>query len=249
MPDAAFRAAFAEHRRTEHRVGRLSASLREIVYGGNDGIVTTFAVVAGFAGAAHGDSPVQLGALAVLIFGFANLFADATAMGLGSFLSSRAERDVYAAQRAKEIGEIGRSPAFERREIVELFEEKGVARDDAEALATTYIRYPELAADFMMQHEIGLSDPGDDQPALNGLMTFVSFLVFGIIPLIPYILLPPVAGTFHLSIAATFGALILLGLLRWRVVGDGLTRAVGETVLVGGVCAAVAYAVGLAFRL
>ncbi|MFN3615593.1 MAG: VIT1/CCC1 transporter family protein [Rubrimonas sp.] len=238
-----------EGRRREHRVGRFSASLREIVYGGNDGIVTTFAVVAGFAGAAHGDSPVQLGALAVLIFGLANLFADATAMGLGSFLSSRAERDVYASHRARELRALRDGPEAERAGMVDLFRRQGVAEADARTLAATYARYPELAADFMMRHEVGLDDPGRDSAALNGLMTFLSFLSFGAIPLIPYFLLPPEIGTFRLSVAATFGALTLLGLLRWRVVGDGLARAVGETLLVGGVCAGVAWLVGLAFRL
>lgn len=249
MAEPSFSDSFAAHRRDEHRIGRFSANLKEIVYGGNDGIVTTFAVVAGFAGAASGESPVELAGIAVLIFGLANLFADGTAMGLGAFLSSRSERDVYAANRAREVREIARNPDFERREILELLMERGMRREDAETLATTYMRYPDLAADFMMQHELGLSDPSDDNPAINGLSTFLSFMAFGVIPLVPYFLLDATHATFQLSVAATFGALALLGLLRWRVTGERLVRSVGETVLVGGVCAAVAYAVGLAFRL
>jgi VIT1/CCC1 family predicted Fe2+/Mn2+ transporter len=245
-----FRARFDTHLRDEHRITRWSTNLREIVYGGNDGIVTTFAVVAGFAGAASGENAAAIGAVAVLVFGLANLFADATAMGLGSFLSSRSEQDVYGAVRAKELHEVRHNPDFERREIIQIFGEKGVTRADAETLADTYMRYPDLAADFMMQHEMGMPDPDGDNPAMNGLMTFLAFIAFGVIPLIPYLLMEPTAhDTFLVSVGATAGALVLLGLVRWRVTQESLMRCVGETVLVGGVCAAVAYAVGLAFRL
>ena len=108
-------------------------------------------------------------------------------------------------------------------------------------------RYPDYYGDFMMAYEIGMSDPDDESPAMNGLATFGSFLVFGIIPLIPYFVLEPVASTFNISVLATFGALCVLGLLRYLVIRENILRCVGETVLVGGVCASVAFAVGLAF--
>ena len=109
--------SFEAHLRDEHQIGRFSESLREIVYGGNDGIVTTFAVVAGFAGAAS-DGVAAVGTIAVLLFGLANLFADAAAMGLGAFLSSRSQQEVYDAIRAKELHEIRHNPAMERRETI-----------------------------------------------------------------------------------------------------------------------------------
>ena len=96
-----------------------------------------------------------------------------------------------------------------------------------------------------------LAPPGEADTAgaaLRGLVTFTAFVIFGLAPLLPYFLLPPVAGTFRVSVAATLAALVALGLLRWRVTAQGLLRSVGETVLVGGTCAAVAYAVGWAFR-
>jgi VIT1/CCC1 family predicted Fe2+/Mn2+ transporter len=77
-------------------------------------------------------------------------------------------------------------------------------------------------------------------------MTFLSFVFFGSAPLIPYVLMDPVPRTFGVSVFATFSALTALGLLRWKVTSQTLVRCVGETVLVGGICAAVAFAVGLA---
>jgi len=98
-------AALARHKAVEHRVGRLQEHLKQIVYGGNDGIVTTFSVVAGFAGyGAEGAATV--GGVAVLLFGLANLFADGTAMGLGEYLSSASQADVYRGVRARELGAI-----------------------------------------------------------------------------------------------------------------------------------------------
>ncbi len=235
--------------RAQHPIGRLSENLREVVYGGNDGIVTTFAVVAGFAGAAADGATAAVGAVAVLLFGLANLFADATAMGLGAFLSARSQREVYDTVRAGELREIAERPGAERREIRDLLAARGVDGPDAERLAALYLKYPDLAADFMMRHEMGMADPADENPARTGLSTFLSFVTFGTIPIAPYFFAEPVRGTFHASVLATFAALAALGVVRWRATAEPAWRAIGETLLVGGVCAAVAYGVGLAFRL
>jgi VIT1/CCC1 family predicted Fe2+/Mn2+ transporter len=235
-------------RRAQRGVGRFQELLRELVYGGNDGIVTTFAVVAGFAGAGA-EGAAEVGAVAVLLFGLANLFADATSMGLGAFLSSRSQSDVYETTRARELEEIRRNPETERAETVALLEDRGVSRADSESLADLFLRNPELMADFVMRYELGMSDPTDGpSPALEGLATFVSFVMFGAIPLLPYFLMEATAATFHTSVAATFAALVLLGLLRWRVTAMPIWRCLWETVAVGGVCAVIGYAVGLAFR-
>ncbi len=243
-----FAVRLARHKREEHRMGRVQEFLKQIVYGGNDGIVTTFAVVAGFAGfGAEGAATV--GGIAVLLFGLANLFADATAMGLGEFLSSRSEQDVYRATREKELKEIRQNPEYEKAEVIEILTDRGMEDADARAIATTMARNPEFMADFMMQYEIGMADPTGDAPAARGLMTFIAFVIFGSAPLIPYFVLDPVPGTFAVSVFATFAALVALGMLRWRVTDETLARCVGESVLVGGICAAVAYAVGVAFRM
>ncbi len=239
-----FSKEFREHLKTEHQLGRFQEFLREIVYGGNDGIVTTFAVVSGFAGASA-TGTAEVGAIAVILFGLANLFADATSMGLGAYLSSRSQADVYHAARAKEMHEIRHSPRQERAEVFEILRAKGVPDADIGAFADLYGRHPELLADFMMTHEIGMPDPRDGSPALEALATFLSFLFFGAIPLVPYFLREPTEATFHLSVAATFGALVLLGLLRWKVTTRTALRAIGETVAIGGTCAVVAYTVGV----
>jgi VIT1/CCC1 family predicted Fe2+/Mn2+ transporter len=240
--------ALARHKAAEHKIGRLQEYLKQIVYGGNDGIVTTFSVVAGFAGFGS-EAATTIGGVAVLLFGLANLFADGTAMGLGEFLSSLSERDVYQAERAKERHEIAVNPGLETAEAEEILAARGLDPADARTVARILARNPEFMADFMMQYEIGMTEAGGSGPLVRGAMTFAAFVSFGVLPLLPYFLLPPVAATFRISVLATLAALVLLGLLRWRVTTQTLWRSVGETVLVGGTCAVVAYAVGWAFRL
>lgn len=233
----------SKHRREAHGIGGLQENLRQIVYGGNDGIVTTFAVVAGFAGAGA-EGAAQMGALAVVLFGFANLFADATAMGLGEFLSSRAEQDVYHATRAQELKRQTTEAKAERLEMVTMLHLRGLSHEDADKLADQLEKHPELMADFMMTYEFGMANPEDENPAVNALYTFFSFLVFGIMPLIPYLLFDPSAETFNLSVIAAAIALTALGVLRWVAIRVGLLRCVGETLLVGGTCAIIAYFIG-----
>ena len=241
------RSTLDAHRAAEHAISPVQDYIRQIVFGGIDGIVTTFAVVAGFAGlAAEGTAGVGL--VAVLLFGLANLFADATSMGLGEFLSARSEQDVYRAVRAKERAEIDANPDMEVAETVEILRERGVGADDASAMAAILLRNPEMMADFMMQYEVGLADTTDEMPWLNGLVTFGSFVFLGAVPLLPYMIAGAGTGVFLTSCGATVLALLALGVLRWSVSLESLARCVGETLLVGAACAVVAFGVGLAFR-
>lgn len=232
------------HRREAHALGRTQEFLRQIVYGGNDGIVTTFAIVAGFAGA-QADGMAQIGGIAVLVFGLANLLADAVSMGLGEFLSGRAQRDLYTVQRNSEMNEIAQNPEQEQAELLVILQQRGLCPQDADAISRILSRNPGMMADLMMTYEFGMQDPDEDNPAVNGLITFASFIVFGAVPLLPYFLRPADDLTFQLSVLATGGALVALGLLRWNATGERPLRSVGETVLVGAICALVAYGVGV----
>ncbi|WP_340109263.1 VIT1/CCC1 transporter family protein [Pikeienuella sp. HZG-20] len=239
-------AALKLHVEQEHRIGKTQEFLKEIVYGGNDGIVTTFAIVAGFAGA-HADGVAVIGGVAVLLFGLANLFADATAMGLGAFLSVRSEQDVYRATRATELHEIKHHPEMERLETIEILLANGLSEQEAETFADILARHPEFMADFMMNYEIEMADPTGDSPAMKGAATFIAFVVFGSAPLLPYFFTAPSPGVFQASLALSILALVALGMLRWKATNETIARCVGESLLVGGICGAVAFAVGLAF--
>jgi len=225
---------------------------KEIIYGGIDGIVTTFAVVAGFAGASmSNDFTVQVSFLIVLLFGLANLFADAASMGLGNFLSVRSEKDLYNSKRAKESVLVIENHDAEMAETIQIMIKKGFSVEQAEALAHIYKTNHDYWVDFMMQHDLKMSDPRGENEIFTGLATFVSFLFFGSIPLIPFILQSEGSAllAFIFSSLGTLGALVALGFLKWRVIGTRLLPSLVEVVLVGGTAAILAYVVGTFFSL
>lgn len=223
---------------------------KEVIYGGMDGIVTTFAVVAGFAGAAlSSEQTTQLSFLIVLLFGLANLFADAASMALGNFLSVRSEKDIYNMIRGREQQNLLSNPDSERIQTISILEQKGFNPEDAATLAGIYRHNKEYWLDFMMHHKQELSDPRGENEVYTGLATFLSFLVFGSIPLLPFIFQASAdpATVFIYSSVGTFLALVTLGLLKWRVIGEKLTASLFEVVLIGGTAAVLAYFVGTFF--
>jgi VIT1/CCC1 family predicted Fe2+/Mn2+ transporter len=236
-----------EHLAQEHKQSPFSAYLKEIVYGGSDGIVTTFAVVAGFTGAG-GGAITQYGVMTVLLFGLANLFADGASMGLSDFLSSKSEADVYKKHKKKELYEIRTNPAMEKAETVEILTQKGFSKEQAQRLTEIYATNEDYWVEFMMRDELEMQNTEGDNHYLTALTTFCSFLFFGFIPLIPYVLFSQSPDIFFISIGFTAGALTLLGLLRWRVTGQTLIRSVGEVLLIGGTSAAIAFFVGTFFE-
>ncbi len=240
---------FKNHIKREHSLSTLSVYLKEIVYGGVDGIVTTFAVVAGFAGA-QGDMSTgfAISSVAVLLFGFANLFADGVSMGLGNVLSIRADKDVYTRQKRRELSEIHNNTESEMSETVHILCENGFSAEDARAMTKLYAKNPKYWADFMMSHELEMGNPEHDNPWFTGLATFIAFVLFGAIPLAPFVIWGDAERIFLVTSIFTFGALMLLGVLRWRTTHESVIRSVGEIVLLGSISATVAYMVGTFFR-
>jgi VIT1/CCC1 family predicted Fe2+/Mn2+ transporter len=236
-----------KHIREEHKISAFSTYLQEIVYGGNDGIVTTFAVVAGFAGAQN-PQVQTMGFMTVLLFGLANLFADGASMGLGNLLSMRSEQDRFIKERKKEEHEVHTNAEMEKAETIELLISKGFSKKHANELVEIYAQNKTYWIDFMMRYELEMSDPTSENPWLTALATFCAFLSFGVIPLIPYFVFRDNVNTFFYATISTFFALFLLGLLRWYITRQSIWRSVGEILLIGGLSASIAYFVGTFFK-
>lgn len=220
--------------------------LREIVYGGSDGIVTTFAVVAGFTGAnVSGSNIVGLTIGTVVLFGLANLFSDAMSMGLGDYMSLKSQEDLYHTTYEEELKHLESNTESFGNRIQEKLEEKGFTTKDAQEIVKLFHKNPEFGIEWVMQEYHDIPNPGDTNPIFSAIATIFAFLFFGFIPLIPF-----VSGSwdatqaFVISVSGVIVALILLGLLRWKVVGYGLTRALGETLLVGSLSASIAFVIG-----
>lgn len=237
-----------QHLAKDHKITPMSTYLQEIVYGGVDGIVTTFAVVAGFAGAQASSQIGDIGYMTVLLFGLANLFADASSMGLGNLLSLRSEQDRFQKERKKELHEIRNTPEVEKAETVMILRQQGFTAEQAGQLTELYATNPSYWADFMMRYELEIPDPMGENPYLTSIATFIAFQIFGVIPLLPFIFFQPGEGIFQWAIVATGSALFILGILRWYITRQSLARAVGEVLLIGSISASVAYLVGSLFN-
>jgi VIT1/CCC1 family predicted Fe2+/Mn2+ transporter len=220
---------------------KLGPFIQDVVYGGNDGIVTTFAVVAGTVGA---GMPHYI----VIILGIANLVADGTSMATGAYLSLKSERDQYFRIRKEEMEEIEDIPDIEREEIVIALEKKGFSGDSLKSATDVIVSDKDVWADTMMLEEHGLTLESTEKPMLHGFMTFVSFVVFGAIPLAPYILGIERTERFTVAIWSTFAALIVLGLTRSIVTRERLFRGPIEIVSVGALGAIVAYGIGVLLK-
>ncbi|TSC79217.1 MAG: hypothetical protein G01um101425_717 [Candidatus Peregrinibacteria bacterium Gr01-1014_25] len=226
------------HQRADIHGHRLGPFIHDIVYGGNDGIVTTFAVVAGTVGA---DLPHGI----IIILGLANLLADGTSMATGAYLSLKSELDQYERLRKEELEEIVAMPDMEREEIREIYRGKGFTGAELERVTEVITSNRDVWADTMMLEEHGLAREASAKPALHGFMTFASFVVFGAVPLVPYVIGLARENRFTVAAWSTAIALLFLGFTRSYVTRERLLRGPIEVLGVGAAGAAVAYAVGV----
>ncbi|HMK78933.1 MAG TPA: VIT1/CCC1 transporter family protein [Xanthobacteraceae bacterium] len=215
-----------------HRVNYL----RDFIYGAIDGAVTTFAIVAGVAGA-------RLPAVVVLLLGSANLVADGFAMAASNYSGTKAERDDYKRVLDLEHRHIELVPDGEREEIRQIFAAKGFIGGDLERIVDLISGDPMLWAKTMAVEEYGLA-PTQRSPALAALGTFVAFMLCGIVPLVSYL----AAGGFATCVAATSATFFCVGAIKSRWSPSPWWQSGLETLLVGMSAAAIAFAIGYGLR-
>jgi VIT1/CCC1 family predicted Fe2+/Mn2+ transporter len=224
----------------ERHGGAGSLYIGDLVYGGLDGIVTTFAVVSGVSGA-------ELGSGVILILGLANLLADGLSMATGAYLSSKSEQEYYARERAREAWEVEHFPEGEQAEMIEIYTGQGYSPQEAQALVAIQSQDAERFVETMMVQELGLL-PDERKPLLSALATFAAFVVAGALPLLVYVLglviaIDP-AAAFPTATVLSGLALFGLGAAKVRVTGRPWLRSGLEMLVVGGLAAVVAYLVG-----
>ena len=210
--------------------------LSDAVYGANDGIITTFAVVSGVAGAA-------LEPKVVLILGFANLLADGLSMAVSNYLGTKSEQEFVQEERKMEEWEIEHLPEEERKEIEEIYYEKGFRGDDLKRVVEVITSDKEIWVKEMLKEELGICQLTSDSPIKHGLATFIAFVAAGLVPLLSF-LFPLGKGAFTVSIILTALVLFTVGALRSILIARPWYRAGVEMLLVGAAAAVVAYGVG-----
>lgn len=214
--------------------------ISEFVYGGIDGAITTFAVVAGAEGA-------SLGISVVIILGLANLIADGFSMSVGNFFSTKAEMDSYERHRQVEYWEVENMREKEVQEIREIYAAKGFKGELLEQVVEVITADKDIWVDTMMKEELEMVQ-SDKTPYKTAGMTFISFILVGSVPLLSYLF----AGTgplvqqdlFLYSCILTAVALGIVGSFKSFVTEKNILIGILETLLLGGLAAFLAYFVG-----
>ena len=212
-----------------------SSYLRDWIYGGIDGSVTTFAVVTGVSGA---SLPTHI----ILILGIANLLADGFSMAASNYLGTRTERQEAEALWAREQRHIDTDAAGEREEVRQIFAAKGFSGEDLERAVGIVPSNDERWIELMLAEEYGLAR-ARRSASRAALATFSAFVLCGLVPLLPFLARLP--NPFALSMIMTACTFFAIGSARSRWLLSSWWRAGIETLGVGTIAAALAYAAGM----
>jgi VIT1/CCC1 family predicted Fe2+/Mn2+ transporter len=211
-----------------------SAVIRDIVIGMSDGLTVPFALAAGLSGIANSTAIVITG-------GLAEIAAGSISMGLGGFLAARSDAEHYASERETERREVEIIPAKEIEEVEQVLLTYGLEVKESALVAKALSKRPEAWIDFMMRFELGLEEPAPKRALKSALTIAISYVVGGMIPLAPYILIPNTGSALLFSVIFTLAALLIFGYVKGRFTGTHPVRSALQTALIGSLAAAAAF--------
>lgn len=223
---------------TPHIEHHFTASdvVRDIVIGMSDGLTVPFALAAGLSGAITSTA-------IIVTAGLAEIAAGSVAMGLGGYLAAKSDAEHYESERLREQLEVKQKPDMEAKEVAEVLQTYGLTEEESKPVIDALRKRPQSWIDFMMRFELGLEKP-DPKRALTSAVTIGgAYIAGGFIPLLPYILLSTASIALMYSIGFTLFALALFGYIKGHYTGTSQLRSAFQTVLIGGLAAAVAFAI------
>ncbi len=229
----------------KHVIATVYVGLSDFVYGGIDGAVTTFAVVAGVQGA-------QLSTTVVLILGFANLIADGFSMAAGKYSSDKAELERIDKVRRLEYESIAATPEKERDAIEHILKRNGF-KDECLQCATKIITSDnDVWVEMMMKHKHGVFDEAIF-PTKSAVVTFLAFNIVGFIPMIAYLFQSSLdtmeVNTFYVASVLTLLAMFAVGAVKSRFTDSHWLLSGLGTAGIGGVAAGLSYIIGYVLHL
>jgi VIT1/CCC1 family predicted Fe2+/Mn2+ transporter len=215
---------------------RANSVLRPIVFGANDGLVSNLALVMGVAGANPEPGIIVLA-------GIAGLLAGAFSMGVGEYISVQSQRELLDFQVAFQRHQLREVPEQERRILADIYRDRGLTEDEADHFTKRLFADPENAVRLLIFEEVGLDERSIGSPISAGVSSFLAFTLGAAIPLVPY-LLSGGGLAFGLSLGLSLAALAILGFLISRMTRRHPVYSSARQVLLGGIAAAVTFAVG-----
>jgi VIT1/CCC1 family predicted Fe2+/Mn2+ transporter len=220
---------------------RDTQSVSDAVLGGIDGCITTFAIVTASIGAGF---PAHV----ALILGFANLLADGLSMAVSNYESIKAQKEFVEATRREEEHHIRHVPEGEREEIRQIFAQKGFEGETLERVVDTITSDRRLWVDTMLVEEHGLQ-VAHPNPMKSASVTFLAFVLIGVIPLLPLLITPlGIELQLYSSVALAAAVFFAIGSLKSLFLGRPALKAGLATLVTGGSAAAIAFLVGYLLR-
>lgn len=213
-----------------------TATVRDIVIGMADGLTVPFALAAGLSGAVASSG-------LVVTAGLAEIAAGSIAMGLGGYLAAKTDLEHYASERLRELRETQHIPEREAEEVSEIFRGYGLRDEQIAPLIETLQANPTQWVDFMMRFELGLEEPDPTRARISAWTIALSYVVGGLIPLLPYMVVSEIRTALWWSVAVTPVALFVFGYVKSGYTGVPPWRGGFQTVLVGGLAAAAAFGI------
>jgi vacuolar iron transporter family protein len=211
-----------------------SDTVRDVVIGMSDGLTVPFALAAGLSGTVH---TTQI----VVIAGLAEIAAGSIAMGLGGYLAARTDRDHYLSEREREMRETLELPEKETEEVADVFRGYGMPEADLAPVVKAICSDRKRWVDFMMRFELGFEEP-DPKRARNSAATIaISYVLGGLVPLAPYVLMNDLYRALSLSVGVTLVALFIFGYVKGSMTGISPLRGGVQTVIIGGLASAAAF--------
>lgn len=210
-------------------------TVRDVVIGMSDGLTVPFALAAGISGAIQSTH-------VVVAAGIAEVAAGSIAMGLGGFLAARGDSEHYDNELRRERDEVVTRAEDEKQEVRDVLVNYGLSTEQAEPIVQALATNPEKWVDFMMRFELGLEKPEPSRAMKSAATIAGSYVLGGLIPLFPYFILPKIGEALQLSVVVTLLALAVFGFVKSGFTGTNKVRGAIQTVLVGGIAAAAAFA-------
>ena len=156
-----------------------SSSIRDFVFGFGDGINTSLGIAAGVGGANVSSDIVILACLV-------GMFTGAKAMAVQNYLAVKSQRELLQSEIKREIWEIENKPDIERQEIVDIYKAKGFSGNDLDMIVNKITSDKKVWLDTMLAEELHLNLDIIGSPIKSAIRMFVSFLIGGILPIIPF---------------------------------------------------------------
>ena len=210
--------------------------LRPIVFGANDGLVSNLALVMGVAGASPAPGVIVLA-------GIAGLLAGAFSMGVGEYISVQSQQELLAHQTTFQRRQLRETPDQERAILSGIYCSRGFTPDEADHFVDRVFADPDHAVSLLLHEEVGLDARSIGSPWSAAVGSFLAFTLGALVPLVPYLLLSSQAA-FSVSLGVSLAALAFLGYGISRLTHRPALYSAVRQVALGGVAAAVTYAVG-----